>query len=83
MVVVIAVTALSLRGWRVGEPTRFHFDEVYHVRTATEFMQHWRYDDPHPIYEYTHPHLAKYAIAAGLEIFGAPRVDGGSNYGAP
>jgi Gpi18-like mannosyltransferase len=83
MVVVIAVTALTLRGWRVGEPTRFHFDEVYHVRTATEFMQHWRYDDPHPIYEYTHPHLAKYAIAAGLEIFGAPRVDGGSNYGAP
>jgi Gpi18-like mannosyltransferase len=83
MVVVIAVTALSLRGWRVGEPTRFHFDEVYHVRTATEFMQHWRYGDPHPIYEYTHPHLAKYAIAAGLEIFGAPHVDGGSNHGAP
>ena len=83
MVIVIAVTALSLRGWRVGEPTRFHFDEVYHVRTATEFMQHWRYDDPHPIYEYTHPHLAKYAIAAGLEVFGAPRVDGGSSYGTP
>ncbi|MEY4072410.1 MAG: hypothetical protein RLY94_565, partial [Chloroflexota bacterium] len=34
MIVVIAVTALSLRGWRVGEPTRFEFDEVYHVRTA-------------------------------------------------
>ena len=83
MLVVIAVTALSLRGWRVGEPTRFEFDEVYHVRTATEFMQFWRYDDPHNIYEYTHPHVAKYAIAAGLEIFGAPRVDGRSDYGAP
>lgn len=83
MIMVVAVTALALRGWRVGEPTRFHFDEVYHVRTATEFMQHWRYDDPHPIYEYTHPHLAKYAIAAGLELFGAPRVDGGSSYGTP
>jgi Gpi18-like mannosyltransferase len=83
MIAVIAVTALSLRGWRVGEPTRFHFDEVYHVRTATEFMQHWRYGEPHAIYEYTHPHLAKYAIAGGLELFGAPRVDGGSRYGAP
>ena len=81
MIVVIAVTALSLRGWRVGEPTRFEFDEVYHVRTATEFMQFWRYDDPHNIYEYTHPHVAKYAIAAGLELFGAPRVDGRSEYG--
>jgi len=83
MLVVIAVTALSLRGWRVGEPTRFEFDEVYHVRTATEFMQFWRYDDPHNIYEYTHPHVAKYAIAAGLEAFGAPRVDGRSDYEAP
>ena len=81
VVVAIAVTALSLRGWRVGEPTRFEFDEVYHVRTATEFMQFWRYDDPHAIYEYTHPHVAKYAIAAGLELFGAPRVDGRSAYG--
>lgn len=81
MIVVIAVTALSLRGWRVGEPTRFEFDEVYHVRTATEFMQFWRYDDPHAIYEYTHPHVAKYAIAAGLELFGATRVDGRSEYG--
>lgn len=81
MIVVIAVTALSLRGWRVGEPTRFEFDEVYHVRTATEFMQFWRYGDPHKIYEYTHPHVAKYAIAAGLEAFGAPRIDGRSQYG--
>ena len=83
MLLVIAVTALALRGWRVGEPTRFHFDEVYHVRTATEFMQFWRYGEPHAIYEYTHPHVAKYAIAGGLEVFGAPRVDSGSSYGAP
>jgi hypothetical protein len=81
MLLVITVTALSLRGWRVGEPTRFEFDEVYHVRTATEFMQFWRYGEPHAIYEYTHPHVAKYAIAAGLQLFGAPRVDGRSEYG--
>ena len=81
LLLVIAVTALSLRGWRVGEPAKFVFDEVYHVRTATEFMQFWRYGEPHAIYEYTHPHVAKYAIAAGLELFGAPRVDGRSEYG--
>ena len=81
MLLVITVTALSLRGWRAGEPTRFEFDEVYHVRTATEFMQYWKYGEPHAIYEYTHPHVAKYLIAAGLETFGAPRGDGASEYG--
>jgi len=75
LLILVAVSAFSLRGWRVGEPTHFQFDEVYHVRTATEFMQDWKYGEPHAIYEYTHPHLAKYLIASGLETFGAPRVD--------
>jgi len=75
LLILVAVSALSLRGWRVGEPTHFQFDEVYHVRTAAEFMQDWKYGEPHAIYEYTHPHLAKYLIAFGLETFGAPRVD--------
>ncbi len=83
MLLVITVTALALRGWRVGEPSRFHFDEVYHVRTATEFLQDWRYGEPHAIYEYTHPHVAKYAIAIGVDTLGAPRVDARSNYGTP
>jgi len=80
LLVLVAVSALSLRGWRVGEPTHFQFDEVYHVRTATEFMQDWKYGEPHAIYEYTHPHLAKYLIALGLESFGAPRVDARTTY---
>ena len=80
LLVLVAVSALSLRGWRVGEPTHFQFDEVYHVRTATEFMQGWKYGEPHAIYEYTHPHLAKYLIALGLETFGAPRVDAQTTY---
>mgnify|MGYP003334486213 CR=1 FL=1 len=83
LLLVIAVTALALRGWRVGEPSRFHFDEVYHVRTATEFLQDWRYGEPHAIYEYTHPHLAKYAIAIGVDTVGAPRVNARSDYGTP
>jgi hypothetical protein len=80
LLVLVAVSALSLRGWRVGEPTHFQFDEVYHVRTATEFMQEWKYGEAHAIYEYTHPHLAKYLIALGLESFGAPRVDARTIY---
>ena len=80
LLVLVAVSALSLRGWRVGEPTHFQFDEVYHVRTATEFMQDWKYGEPHTIYEYTHPHLAKYLIALGIETFGAPRVDARTTY---
>lgn len=83
LLLLVAISALSLRGWRVGEPTHFQFDEVYHVRTATEFMQGWRYGEPHAIYEYTHPHLAKYLIALGLETFGAPRIDARTTYSTP
>jgi len=43
-------------------------------------MQDWKYGEPHAIYEYTHPHLAKYLIALGLETFGSPRVDARTTY---
>ena len=51
-----------------------HFDEVYHARTATEFLQDWRYGIEHDIYEWTHPHLAKYAMAGGIVAWGDNRV---------
>ena len=57
--------ALFLRTYRLAEPARMHFDEVYHARTATEFLQDWRYGISHNIYEWTHPHLAKYVMAGG------------------
>ena len=60
-----------------------YFDEVYHARTAMEFLQDWRYGDPHTIYEYTHPHLAKYAMALGIEAFGDHRVTGRSQVDGP
>ena len=72
--VVIVVLALVTRTFRLSEPYRMHFDEVYHARTATEFLQDWRYGMPHDIYEYTHPHLAKYAMAVGLIAAGDDRV---------
>ena len=57
------VGSLFLRTFRLAEPYQMHFDEVYHARTATEFLQDWRYGIDHDIYEWTHPHLAKYAMA--------------------
>jgi hypothetical protein len=82
-IVVLVVASLFLRTFRLGEPARMHFDEVYHARTAAEFLQDWRYGQPHAIYEYTHPHLAKYAIAGGLVAFGDDTVTAISRLGVP
>ncbi len=79
--VVIVVAALVIRGFRLAEPYRMHFDEVYHARTATEFLQDWRYGKVHDIYEFTHPHLAKYAMALGLIAFGDDRVTAQTDLG--
>ena len=62
---------MVLRTFRLAEPYQMHFDEVYHARTATEFLQYWRYGLSHDIYEWTHPHLAKYAMAGGHRRCGA------------
>ena len=43
---------------------------------ATEFLQDWRYGLSHSIYEWTHPHLAKYAMALGIVAWGDDRVNG-------
>jgi dolichyl-phosphate-mannose--protein O-mannosyl transferase len=72
--VFLVVATLFLRTFRLGEPLRMHFDEVYHARTAIEFLQHWEYGEPHAVYEYTHPHLAKYAMAVGIDLLGNNRV---------
>ena len=74
MLVVVVVGALTLRTFRLAEPYSMHFDEVYHARTAAEFLQFWRYGIPHDIYEFTHPHLAKYGMAAGLAVLGDNQV---------
>ncbi len=83
IVVVLAISVLAFRMYRLEVPYQMHFDEVYHARTATEFLQDWRYGQPHAIYEYTHPHLAKYAIAGGLVAFGNDRVTATSKLGVP
>ena len=74
VMIVLLVGVLTLRLFRLSDPYEFHFDEVYHARTAMEFLQDWRYGMPHEIYEYTHPHLAKYAMAEGITYLGDNKV---------
>jgi Gpi18-like mannosyltransferase/predicted membrane-bound dolichyl-phosphate-mannose-protein mannosyltransferase len=76
VVVLLTLGTLTLRGFHLEQPYDMYFDEVYHARTATEFLQHWRYGIVHSIYEYTHPHLAKYAMALGIEAFANNTVTG-------
>ncbi len=80
---LLVISALTLRTWRLAEPYGMYFDEIYHARTATEFLQDWRYGMPHSIYEFTHPHLAKYLMAVGIVAFGDDRVTGTSQLDAP
>ena len=83
IVVVLVVGTMVLRTFRLAEPYQMHFDEVYHARTATEFLQDWRYGLSHDIYEWTHPHLAKYAMAVGIVLWGEDHVTATSDLGVP
>ncbi len=79
VVVALILAVLSMRVYRLGEPTQMYFDEVYHARTATEFLQDFRYGIRHDvngtyIYEWTHPHFAKYAIAGSITLFSDDKV---------
>ncbi len=83
ILVVLVVSILGIRMFRLGEPYQMHFDEVYHARTAAEFLEDWRYGISHSIYEWTHPHLAKYAMAGGLVAWGNNRVTATAELGVP
>jgi hypothetical protein len=87
VVVALVIAILSLRIYRLDEPLQMHFDEVYHARTATEFLQDWRYGIPYNlpggyVYEWTHPHLAKYAIAGGITLFSDDKVTATGSLGS-
>ncbi len=83
LLVVLVVATMGMRTFRLAEPYQMHFDEVYHARTATEFLQSWRYGLSHGIYEWTHPHLAKYAMAGGLVLWGQDDVSATSELSTP
>jgi hypothetical protein len=88
VVVALILAILSMRVYRLGEPAQMHFDEVYHARTATEFLQDFRYNIPHDvngtyIYEWTHPHFAKYAIAGSITLFSDDKVTSTGSLNVP
>ena len=66
----VALTVLATRGFRLDQPRDMYFDEVYHARTAMEFLAE------RPPYEWTHPPLAKDIMALGILAFGADRIAG-------
>jgi hypothetical protein len=78
---VLLIGVLTLRLFRLSDPYEFHFDEVYHARTAMEFLQGWNYGIPHEIYEWTHPPLAKYAMAEGIAYLGDNKVTATADLG--
>lgn len=83
LLVLVILGTLGIRLFRLAEPYQMHFDEVYHARTATEFLQAWRYGESHSIYEWTHPHLAKYVMAGGLVLWGGDHVEATADLGDP
>ncbi len=68
LVVAFVLLAFGYRLWRLDIPRAMHFDEVYHARSATEFLSDWEHGWTRDVYEWTHPMLAKYLIAAGIEV---------------
>ena len=70
----LVVFALVFRLWRLDIPRAQHFDEVYHARSAAEWLSAWQNDWDRDVYEWTHPMLAKYLIAAGIVVADPNRV---------
>ncbi|MGI8998987.1 MAG: phospholipid carrier-dependent glycosyltransferase [Candidatus Limnocylindria bacterium] len=75
--------ALVFRLWRLDVPRGNHFDEVYHARSATEWISNWQNDWNRDVYEWTHPMLAKYLIAGGIVVADPNKVIGSSSLDAP
>ena len=75
---VIIVFSAAIRLFRINEPNRYYFDEVYHVVTARTFAQNnpAAYDPfaPPPeegtAYDWLHPPLAKLIQATSIKLLG-------------
>src|SRR5687768_7327666 len=65
--------------WRLDDPDRCYFDEVYFPTTAAEILrgdnQAWNFFG----HENTHPPLSKLLMAGGMGVFGHKDYKGGSN----
>ena len=75
---IITIFSATIRLFRINEPNRYYFDEVYHVVTARAFAQNnpAAYDPfaPPPeeetAYDWLHPPLAKLIQASSIKVFG-------------
>ncbi|MEO7295994.1 MAG: phospholipid carrier-dependent glycosyltransferase [Candidatus Limnocylindria bacterium] len=79
----IVAFALIFRLWRLDVPRGHHFDEVYHARSAAEWISNWQNGWDRDVYEWTHPMLAKYLIAGGIVLADPNKVVGRSDLEAP
>jgi Gpi18-like mannosyltransferase len=73
--VLIVLVAFGFRVWRLDLPRSMHFDEQYHARTAVEIIANERWGWNRDWYEWTHPMLAKYLIAAGITFVDPNQVE--------
>ena len=78
ILVIITIFSAAVRLFRINEPARYYFDEVYHVVTARAFAQNnpAAYDPfaPPPeegtAYDWLHPPLAKLIQASSIKLLG-------------
>ena len=83
LLIGLVLVAFFFRLWRLEIPRHTHFDEVYHARSATEWLADWQEGWTRDTYEWTHPPLAKYLIAAGIVFADPNKVVGGTDLDAP
>ncbi|MGH2401471.1 MAG: hypothetical protein ACRDE6_02065, partial [Candidatus Limnocylindria bacterium] len=83
LLIGLVAFALVFRLWRLDVPRGHHFDEVYHARSAAEWLSNWQNDWDRDVYEWTHPMLAKYLIAAGMVVADPNTIVGSSELEGP
>jgi 4-amino-4-deoxy-L-arabinose transferase-like glycosyltransferase len=83
ILLAIVAFALVFRLWRLDIPRSQHFDEVYHGRSATEWLSAWQEGWDRDVYEWTHPMLAKYLIAGGIVAADPNKVTGTASLEEP
>ncbi|HEX2221984.1 MAG TPA: hypothetical protein VHK06_05615, partial [Candidatus Limnocylindria bacterium] len=74
LIAALVAAALLFRLWRLDQPRGMHFDEVYHARSAVEWLANWQHGWRRDVYEWTHPMLAKYLIAGGIVLADPNRI---------
>jgi hypothetical protein len=84
LVVGLVLFSFVFRFWRIDQPpSACCFDEIYHARSATEWLSDWEHRWTRDVYEWTHPMLAKYLIAAGIVVANPNQVTGTLDLDAP